>query len=105
MSLQNIPISRKLAGAFAALIVIFAGVGTIVFSNLSSLASAGDDKARSLRALELSGTMLTQVLEQQNAARGFALLGKEEFFKTYQENGDKILRTVSDFKEHSTSKE
>jgi methyl-accepting chemotaxis protein len=105
MSLQNIPISRKLAGAFAALIVIFAGVGAIVFMNLASLANAGDDKERSLRALEATQTMLTQVLEQQNAARAFAILGKEEFFKTYQENGEKFFKTVEEFKEHSTSKE
>ena len=105
MSLQNIPISRKLAGAFAALIVIFAAVGTIVFMNLSALAGAGDEKERSLRALEATQTMLTEVLEQQNAARAFAILGKEEFFNTYQENGEKFLKTIEEFKEHSTSKE
>ncbi|WP_363321745.1 methyl-accepting chemotaxis protein [Sphingomonas sp.] len=103
MSLQNIPISRKLAGAFAALIVIFAGVGWIVFSNLSSLEKAAADKERSLRALELSQTLLTLVLEQQNAARGFAILGKEEFYKTYAENGGKFFETVQKFKEHSTA--
>ncbi|TGX55199.1 methyl-accepting chemotaxis protein [Sphingomonas gei] len=105
MSLQNIPISRKLAGAFAALIVIFAGVGAIVFVNLSTLASAGDEKERSLRALEISQKLLTGVLEQQNAARGFAILGKDEFFKTYTENGEKFFKTVDEFKEYSTSKE
>ena len=105
MSLQNIPISRKLAGAFAALIVIFAGVGTIVFANLGSLEKAAADKERSLRALELSQTLLTLVLEQQNAARGFAILGREEFYKTYAENGGKFFDTVSKFKDHSTSDE
>jgi methyl-accepting chemotaxis protein len=105
MSLQNIPISRKLAGAFAALIVIFAGVGTIVFSNLSALATAADEKEQSLRALEVSQKLLTGVLEQQNAARGFAILGKDEFFKTYQENGEKFAETVAEFKKFSTSEE
>jgi len=105
MSLQNIPISRKLAGAFAALIIIFAGVGTIVFSNLSALAIAADEKEQSLRALEVSQKLLTGVLEQQNAARGFAILGKDEFFKTYQENGEKFTETVAEFKKFSTSEE
>ncbi|MDP5277310.1 methyl-accepting chemotaxis protein [Sphingomonas sp. DG1-23] len=105
MSLQNLPISRKLAGAFAALIVIFAGIGAIVFVNLSALATAADDKERSLRAMEITQKLLTGVLEQQNAARGFAILGKEEFAKTYQENGEKFFKTVDEFKEFSTSKE
>jgi len=105
MSLQNLPISRKLAGAFAALIVIFAGVGTIVFFNLSALAVAADEKEQSLRALEASQKLLTGVLEQQNAARGFAILGKDEFFKTYQENGEKFTETVAEFKKYSTSEE
>ncbi|WP_135986465.1 methyl-accepting chemotaxis protein [Sphingomonas naasensis] len=105
MSLQNLPISRKLAGAFAALIVIFAGVGTIVFFNLSALATAADEKEQSLRALEISQKLLTGVLEQQNAARGFAILGKDEFFKTYQENGEKFSDTVAEFKKFSTSDE
>ncbi len=105
MSLQNIPISRKLAGAFALLIVIFAGVGTIVFSNLSAVAVAADEKEQSLRALEKSQKLLTDVLEQQNAARGFAILGKDEFFKTYQEGGEKFLKTVEEFKVYSTSSE
>ncbi len=105
MSLQNIPISRKLAGAFAALIVIFAGVGMIVFSNLSSLAEAADDKERSLRAMELSQKLLTGVLEQQNAARGFAILGKDEFFKTYEENGEKFFKMVEEFKQVSSGDE
>ncbi|MDV3459385.1 methyl-accepting chemotaxis protein [Sphingomonas sp. HF-S4] len=105
MSLQNIPISRKLAGAFAALIVIFAGVGTLIFLNLSAMADAGQDKERSLRALEQTQAMMTQVLEQQNAARGFAILGKEEFAKTYQESGEKFFETVKNFKEISTLEE
>ncbi len=105
MSLQNIPISRKLAGAFAALIVIFATVGTIVFMNLSAMAIATGDKERSLRGMETSQKLLSGVLEQQNAARGFAILGKDEFFKTYEENGEKFFKTVDEFKEYSTSKE
>ncbi|AQR76008.1 methyl-accepting chemotaxis protein [Sphingomonas sp. LM7] len=105
MSLQNIPISRKLAGAFGALIVIFAGVGTLIFLNLTAMASAGDDKERSLRALEQTQTMLTQVLEQQNAARAFAILGKDEFAKTYDESGEKFFATVKTFKEFSTLEE
>nr|WP_294816193.1 methyl-accepting chemotaxis protein [uncultured Sphingomonas sp.] len=105
MSLQNLSISRKLGGAFAVLIVIFVGVGGLVFSNLSSLVIAAAEKEQSLRALEKSQKLLTDVLEQQNAARGFAILGKEEFLKTYQENGEKFGETVAEFKKYSTSPE
>ncbi|WP_231029576.1 methyl-accepting chemotaxis protein [Sphingomonas sp. IC-56] len=103
--LNNMSISRKLAGSFAAIIVVFAVVGSLVFLNLSSLTGAGQDKERSLRALRLSETMMSQVLEQQNAARGYAILGKEEFLKTYRESGDKFFDTVRAFKTVSTSGE
>ncbi|MGK6355993.1 CHASE3 domain-containing protein, partial [Sphingomonas sp. DT-207] len=105
MSLSNQPISRKLAGAFAALIIVFAIVGSFVFSSLATLSGAAEDKERSLEALRQSQTILTQVLEQQNAARGFALLAKDEFRKTYDENGEKIFKTIDAFKEKSTSPE
>ncbi|MBB5711933.1 methyl-accepting chemotaxis protein [Sphingomonas xinjiangensis] len=103
--LNSLPISRKLAGAFAAVIVIFAVVGSLVFLNLASLTEASQDKERSLRALQLTETMMSQVLEQQNGARGYAILGKEEFLKTYRENGDKFFETVRAFKEVSRSEE
>ncbi|WP_404335043.1 methyl-accepting chemotaxis protein [Sphingomonas sp. MMS12-HWE2-04] len=105
MSLQNIPISRKLAGAYAALVVVFAIVGAIVFANLSALSSASADKERSLQALSASQAMMTKVLEQQNAARGFAILGKDEFYDTYQESGEAFFKVVDEFKGHSTSDE
>ncbi|UYY57505.1 methyl-accepting chemotaxis protein [Sphingomonas sp. S2-65] len=103
--LNRLPISRKLAGSFAAIIVIFAVVGGLVFANLASLTDAAKSKERSLRALQLSETMMSQVLEQQNAARAFAILGKPEFLKTYQENGDKFFESIRAFKEVSKSDE
>jgi methyl-accepting chemotaxis protein len=103
--LNTLSISRKLVGSFAAIIVIFAVVGTMVFFNLSSMAEAAQGKERSLRALQLSETMMSQVLEQQNAARAYAILGKPEFLKTYRENGDTFFETVRAFKEVSRSDE
>ena len=103
--LNNWSISRKLVGSFTAIIVIFAVVGSMVFLNLSSLTEAAQSKERSLRALQLSETMMTQVLEQQNAARAYAILGKPEFLKTYRENGDKFFASIRAFKQVSHSDE
>ncbi|HVJ02708.1 MAG TPA: methyl-accepting chemotaxis protein [Sphingomonas sp.] len=105
MSLSNLPISRKLIGAFAAIIIVFATVAAFIFSNLASLEEASADKERSLLAAQAAQTMLTEVLEQQNAARGFAILGRDEFRKTYDERGEAFLKTLETFKEHSTSPE
>jgi methyl-accepting chemotaxis protein len=105
VSLSNLSISRKLAGAFAGLIIVFGVVGFSVFASLSALSEASADKERSLEAMQISQKMMTQVLEQQNAARGFALLAKDEFRKTYDENGVKIFETIEEFKKNSTSDE
>ncbi|MBO9622577.1 MAG: CHASE3 domain-containing protein [Sphingomonas sp.] len=92
-------------GAFAAIILVFVAVAALVFSNLATLEYTQAEKDRSLDAMRSAQTMLTKVLEQQNAARGFALLAKDEFRKTYDENGAEIFETIEAFKAHSTSQE
>lgn len=105
MSLQNLSISRKLMCAFTALILVFVAVGWIVLSSLATMNSASEDKERSLQAARTSELLMINVLEQQNAARGFAILSKPAFFETYQESGEEFFRTIEKFKTLSTSPE
>jgi methyl-accepting chemotaxis protein len=100
--INNMPISRKLAGGFAMLILIFVGVGWLVFSNLGSLMEAGEDKERSLLAAQASSEMLGKVLEQQNAARAYTMLGKEEFVENYRKGIANFNESAASFARFST---
>jgi methyl-accepting chemotaxis protein len=91
--------------AFAALIVVFIGVGWIVLSSLASMNTASEDKERSLQAARKAELMMVNLLEQQNAARGFAILGTPSFYDTYQESGQAFERTVAEFKALSRAPE
>jgi methyl-accepting chemotaxis protein len=91
--------------AFAALIVVFIGVGWIVLSSLAAMNTASEDKERSLQAARKAELMMVNLLEQQNAARGFAILGTPSFYDTYQESGQAFERTVAEFKALSRAPE
>ncbi|MFS2108062.1 methyl-accepting chemotaxis protein [Sphingomonas sp. Sphisp140] len=105
MSLDNIPIKRKLLLAFAGILAVFGLVGAVVVTNLSGLRRAADDKEHSLRAMAHVQTMMSNVLEQQNAARAFALLGTEAFVDDYRAGYGKFQQAVAAFRQDSTSAE
>ncbi len=89
-SFQNLAISRKLAGAFALVIGVFFCVSVLLFSNLNALRAAADANERTFDMTGEARTMMSSVIEQQNAVRAYTILGKPEFLKTYTENGEKL---------------
>lgn len=97
MFFQNLAMSRKLMGAFAVVIAVFFGVSVMLFSNLNALRA---DALANGRLFDMTGearTMMGSVIEQQNAVRAYAILGKAEFLKTYQENAAKLNAAAQKF--------
>jgi methyl-accepting chemotaxis protein len=105
MKIENLPIGRKLAAAFAALIVVFGAVSLILFANLKAAETAAADKGRSMQAMLSAREMMLRLLEQQNAVRAYAILGRGEFLKDYAKNGEAFRQETETFKSHSTSPE
>jgi len=96
--IQNMPIPRKLAGAFVLLVCIFAGIGWLLFANLQAVGVASANKERAFDVAGHASEIMTQVLEQQSAVRAFVILGREEFLTTYQQGREKARAAVEEFR-------
>ncbi len=79
MSFANISIGRKLAAGFAAVVLIVALMGGLVFQNLASISVATTANNTSTATLAAADSALSALVEQQNAVRGYAATGDKSF--------------------------
>ena len=79
MSFANISIGRKLAAGFAAVVLIVALMGALVFQNLVSISTATTANNTSTATLAAADSALSALVEQQNAVRAFAATGDKSF--------------------------
>src|ERR1700761_8510763 len=92
--LRNLKIAGKLNLAFALLAACCVASSAIVFLSIKTMEKAA---SASLESALLSGQadgLLTQVLEQTNALRGYVIKGDPKFLATYRESSaafDKAL--------------
>jgi len=80
---KDLKISAKLGVAFCALILASAVSSAVVFSSLAKIDEASVSSQRSLSLVAQSEAIMTQVIEQQNAVRGYALLGEQRMADNY----------------------
>jgi methyl-accepting chemotaxis protein len=95
MIFNNLRIASKINLAFATLIF-----GVVISSALTyvSIQTMAATAARSGAALTLAGQadmLLTDVLEQTNALRGYVIKGEPKFLATYQESAADFDRTLN----------
>src|ERR1700761_4652020 len=96
--LRNLKIAGKLNLAFALLAACFLTSSAVVFLSIKTMEKAA---SASLDSALLSGQadgLLTQVLEQTNALRGYVIKGDPKFLATYRESAtafDKALAAMA----------
>ena len=83
---QNLSIPRKLSLAFALLIAAFLLVSGVLYWNVARLDRIAQSRDNSRVVSSHAGDMMNAVVEAQSAVRGYVLLGKDDFTKTYAEN-------------------
>ena len=105
MKLSNLPLSRKLLFAFAAVLLAIAAMGATVFLNLRSLAAVGETRSATNQIVRDTAMAEFKLARQENALRGFMLSiddyyvervnGHRADFKTalasIRENGDPAM--------------
>jgi len=84
MSFSNARISAKLITAFAVILSVFTLVSVVVFLGLGSTLKAAQQNNVSYQNIQDIDAILYNVVEQQNAARGFTATGNEDFLKNYE---------------------
>nr|WP_227698651.1 methyl-accepting chemotaxis protein [Sphingomonas hengshuiensis] len=79
-------LSGKLVAAFAAVILVVIASGAYTYSSLTSLATISESNANSIQVAQDGEAMLGAIIQQENALRGFAMLGREELLEEYKAN-------------------
>ena len=102
MRYQDLRIPVKLGVAFCALILASAISSAVVFTSLKRIDDASISTQRSLSLAAQAEDIMVLVLEQQNALRGYVILGDPKFAKTYAESKDKFDTSLDTFEAKTT---
>ena len=73
MSFSNLPVSRKLAAAFLAVLLAIAAMGATIYLNLQSVTRAGNARSVASAAESTAGVIEFKLARQENSLRGFLL--------------------------------
>nr|WP_093665673.1 methyl-accepting chemotaxis protein [Sphingomonas gellani] len=84
---------------------MFLLVSGIILFNVSQLRQVAHDRDNARYVAERADDMMTGVVEAQSAVRGYVLLGKPEFLRTYEENRAAIAEAAADARTRVTSPE
>jgi len=102
MSFKDLNIPAKLGVAFCTLIVVSAISSAVVFASLKRIDEASISSQRSMSLAAQAEEIMALVLEQQNALRGYALMGDPAFAKTYGQAKDKFDTRLDAFEAKTT---
>ena len=102
MSFKDLKIPVKLGVAFFALILASAISSAVIFASLQKIDEASTGTQRSLTLNAQAEEIMALVLEQQNALRGYVILGDDSFAKTYAQSKDKFDARLDAFEAKTT---
>ncbi|HUH10379.1 MAG TPA: CHASE3 domain-containing protein, partial [Brevundimonas sp.] len=78
MNLDNVRISRKLAGAFALIVAVIVALGAVVFMQVGALEKAKDTVALAETVTAKTSQLKRSVDQQESRVRAYMLTGKPE---------------------------
>ena len=81
---MRIPV--KIATAFAIVIATFIAAAVFITSSLGTLTATAEANAVTVRVSGHAQGMLGAIIQQENALRGYAMLGRSELLDEYEEN-------------------
>jgi methyl-accepting chemotaxis protein len=102
MRYQDLRIPVKLGVAFCAVILASAISSAVVFASLKRIDEASIATQRSLALNAQAEEIMALVLEQQNALRGYVIMGDRKFADTYAESKDKFDARLDAFEAKTT---
>jgi methyl-accepting chemotaxis protein len=93
--LKNLKIAAKLNLAFALLAACFLVSSAAVFLSIKTMETAASASLQSALASGQADGLLTQVLEQTNALRGYVIKGEPKFLDTYRQSEAAFDKTLA----------
>ncbi|MDB5685917.1 MAG: methyl-accepting chemotaxis protein [Rhizorhabdus sp.] len=96
--LDDLLIPRKILLSFALLILSFAAASAFSYRSFVAIEHSAAANDASLRVSDHGKAMLTSMIEQQNAVRGYIMAGDATFLETYRTNRDAFETAAAEFK-------
>ena len=81
MSLTNLPVGRKLALSFTAVLLAIFAMGGTVFVNLQALERAGVVRSEANKAVRTTATAELKLARQENSLRGYLISGDRYYLE------------------------
>jgi signal transduction histidine kinase len=95
----NLPISRKLMAAFAAVVAVILVSSAIVYDRLRVIETATSWRVHTAQVLETLQMAMDAMLDQETGVRGYMVSGNEISLEPYQSGGNAFtaaMRTLKD---------
>lgn len=96
---SNLKMARKIVLSFALAILMVCASGVVIAMSLGAMRTSAEENVNSLRVKELVATMQESVIQQENALRGYAMLGRAELLDEYKANQDAFETAAKEFDE------
>lgn len=90
----NLPISRKLMAAFAAVVVVICVSSAVVYDRLRVIDWARDMRVQATDELETLGSAMDALVDQETGVRGYLLSGDEKFLEPYHRGGNAYIAAI-----------
>ena len=100
--MSNLKISAKLVAAFAVILLVFTVQSGALFLSLNANLDAAKKNNVSYQNSQDNDGILSELVEQQNAIRGFAATTDEQFLKRYADNAAKVDQHLAAFHGRTT---
>src|SRR4051812_40542817 len=84
----NLPISRKLIAAFAAVVAVILASSAIVDDRLRVIELAKNARVHTTDILETLQQAMDAMVDQETSVRGYLIAGNEEFLEPYHRGSD-----------------
>ncbi|KQY85040.1 chemotaxis protein [Brevundimonas sp. Root1423] len=93
------PIGRKLAIAFAAVLLAIAAMGAVVFMNLRALDQAGQARSLANSHVRTLATVELKLARQENSYRGFLVSNDPYYLERLDAHRNDFLKALAELKE------
>jgi signal transduction histidine kinase len=95
----NLPISRKLMAAFAAVVVVICVSSAVVYDRLRVIESAQNKRVQATDVLETLQSAMDAMVDQETGVRGYLLSGDEKMLEPYHKGGDAYIAAIQKLKD------
>jgi len=95
----NLPISRKLMAAFAAVVAVILASSAIVYDRLRVIELAKNSRVHTTDILETLQQAMDAMVDQETGVRGYLIAGEEKFLEPYHNGSNAFTAAIQKAKD------